>query len=81
MSENDNIFREVDEDMRREQIAKMWDKYGVFVLVGAILIIVVVGGYNVYNWWAAKRAAENGQAEPHPRRDADGQGEIGRAHV
>lgn len=62
MSENDNIFREVDEDLRREQIAAMWDKYGVFILVGAALIIVVVGGYNVYNWWAAKRAAENGQA-------------------
>ena len=62
MSENDNIFREVDEDMRREQIAALWDKYGVFVLAGAALIIVIVGGYNVYNWWAEKRAAENGRA-------------------
>jgi hypothetical protein len=61
MSE-DNIFREVDEDLRREQIAAMWDKYGVYVLATAALIVVVVGGYNAYKWWQNKVASENGQA-------------------
>jgi hypothetical protein len=61
MSE-DNIFREVDEELRREQLAAMWDKYGIFVIIGAVLIVTIVGGYNAYNWWEAKRAAENGQA-------------------
>ena len=59
---DDNIFREVDEDLRREQMTPLLDKYGVYVLIGAALIIAVVGGYNVYNWWADKRAAENGAA-------------------
>jgi hypothetical protein len=62
MSDSDNIFREVDEDLRREQIAAMWDKYGVYILACAALIIAVVGGYNGYKWWETKRAAENGQA-------------------
>ncbi len=61
MSE-ENIFREVDEELRREQIAAMWDKYGVFVLVGAALIIAIVGGYNFYNWWQDQRAAQSGSA-------------------
>jgi hypothetical protein len=62
MSDDDNIFREVDQDMRREQIAAMWDKYGIFVLIGAGFIVAIVGGYNAYQWWTEKRAAESGQA-------------------
>ncbi len=61
MSE-DNIFREVDEEMRREQMAALWDNYGVYVLIGASLIVAIVAGYSVYNWWSEKRAAENGAA-------------------
>ncbi len=59
---DDNIFREVDEEMRREQLAALWDKYGIYVLAGAVLIILVAGGYNIYLWQQQKRAAEFGQA-------------------
>jgi hypothetical protein len=59
MSE-DNIFREVDEDMRREQMAALWDKYGAYILGAALLIVVFVGGYNMYNWWKESQAASNG---------------------
>ncbi len=62
MSEQDSLFREIDEDLRREQLAAMWNKYGVYILAGAVLIVAIVGGYNAYNWWTAKRAAETGQA-------------------
>lgn len=61
MSE-DNIFREVDEDLRREQMTALLDKYGVYILIGAAVIIAIVGGYNGYTWWSAKQAAENGAA-------------------
>lgn len=59
---DDNIFREVDEDLRREQMAALWDKYGVYVLGVAALIIVVVAGYNIYTWRMETRAAETGEA-------------------
>ncbi len=59
---DDNIFREVDEDLRREQMTALMDKYGVYVLIGAAIIIVIVGGFNVYSWWTIKRAGENGAA-------------------
>lgn len=61
MSQDDTIFREVDEELRREQMAALWKKYGTYVLIGAVAIVAIVGGYNIYTWWSAKQAAENGQ--------------------
>lgn len=57
---DDNIFKEVDEDLRHEEMLKLWDKYGVIAIAVAVLIVVSVGGYNGYSWWQAKRAAEVG---------------------
>ncbi len=59
---NEDIFREVDEDLRREEIAKLWDKYGIYAILGALFIILAVGGFKAYNWWETKRSAESGAA-------------------
>ncbi|MGF1621576.1 MAG: tetratricopeptide repeat protein [Rhodomicrobiaceae bacterium] len=72
MSDEDNIFREVEEDMRRERLAAMWDKYGVFVIGAAAFFVIVVGGYNVNEWWQEKRSAEDGQAYYEASRLLDG---------
>lgn len=53
--QNDGLFRELEEEMRRERIAKLWDKYGMYVVAGAALIIVGVGGYKI--WESQKIAA------------------------
>lgn len=60
MSDGDNIFREVEEDLRREQLAQMWDKYGVYVLGAAVAVVLIVGAYNGYRWYQNKLAVENG---------------------
>ena len=60
MSDSDNIFREVEEDLRREQLARMWDKYGVYILIAAAAVILLVGAFNGYRWYQNKRAVENG---------------------
>jgi hypothetical protein len=62
MSEQDSLFREVDEDLRREQMAALWNKYGRYVIATAVAIVIIVGGYSVYNWWSETRAAQNGEA-------------------
>ena len=33
-----DIFNEVDEEVRREQLKKLWDKYGLFVIALAFLV-------------------------------------------
>ncbi|MDZ4790091.1 MAG: tetratricopeptide repeat protein [Hyphomicrobiales bacterium] len=57
-----DIFREVEEDMRREQYARAWNKYGLYVFIAAFAIIAGVAGYQAWQWWQLKQASENGEA-------------------
>jgi len=57
-----DIFNEVDEEVRREKLQKLWDRHQGLIIGGAILIIVAVGGWQAYGWWQAKQAAEAGGA-------------------
>jgi hypothetical protein len=57
-----DIFREVDEEVRRERLKQLWDRYGYLVIALAILIVAAVGGWRAYQWWEAKKAAEAGVA-------------------
>jgi len=56
------LFDEVDEEVRREQLKKLWDKYSVFIVALAILIVAAVGGWRGYQYLEAKKAAEAGDA-------------------
>jgi len=53
-----DIFHEVDEEVRREQVKKLWDRYGILVVIAAVLIVAGVGGWRGYQWWQAKQQAE-----------------------
>ena len=56
------LFDEVDEDVRREQLKKLWDRYSIYIVAGALLIIAAVGGWRGYEYLEAKKAAEAGAA-------------------
>lgn len=55
-----DIFREVDEDLRREQFKKLWDRFGTYVLGAAVLIVLVVAGYKFWEYWETRQAAASG---------------------
>jgi len=57
-----DIFREVDEEVRREQLKQLWERYGFLVIAAAVLVIVGVGGWRGYDWYQSKQAAEAGAA-------------------
>jgi hypothetical protein len=61
MSEGD-LFREVEQDMRREQMAQLWRRYGVYIIATALVIVLGVGGYQGWTWWQSSRAASDGTA-------------------
>ena len=56
------LFDEVDEEVRREQLQKLWEKYSVFIIAAALLLIAAVGGWRGYQYFEEKRAAEAGDA-------------------
>jgi hypothetical protein len=56
------LFDEVDEDVRRDQLKKLWDQYSIYIIAGAILIIASVGGWRGYQYLEGKKAAEAGAA-------------------
>lgn len=57
---DESIFREVNEELRRDQLRKLWDRYGIFVLAVAVAIVLGVAGYNGWQYWQSHRAAEAG---------------------
>jgi hypothetical protein len=56
------IFDEVNEDVRRDQLKKLWDQYSIYIIAVALLIIASVGGWRGYQYLEAKKAAEAGAA-------------------
>jgi hypothetical protein len=57
-----DIFQEVDEEVRRDQFKKLWERYQAYVIAAAVLIVLAVGGWRGYDWWQTKKAAEAGAA-------------------
>ena len=56
------LFSEVDEEVRRDQLKKLWERYSIYIVAGALLIIAAVGGWRGYQYLEAKKAAEAGAA-------------------
>ncbi len=55
-----DIFTEVDEEVRRDQAFKYWQRYGKYMVAGAVAIVVATGGYVAWRDWDRKQAAAEG---------------------
>jgi hypothetical protein len=55
-----DIFSEVDEEVRREQLKKLWEQYGVYFMALAVLVVAAVAAWRGYDYWQSKKAAEFG---------------------
>lgn len=55
-----DIFHEVDEEVRREQLKRLWDRYSIVLIAAAVLVILAMAGWRGYEYYVGKRAAEAG---------------------
>ena len=53
---DESLFREVDEEVRREQ-AKLWDRYGTLLVAVSLLVIIGVAGWKGWQqYWELSRS-------------------------
>ncbi|KQZ01305.1 hypothetical protein ASD45_10905 [Pseudolabrys sp. Root1462] len=57
-----DIFNEVDEEVRRERLKALWDRYSLLIIAVAVLIVAGIGGWRAYEYWTGQKAAVAGAA-------------------
>ena len=56
---SDTLIREVDEELRRDRLRKLWRQAGPFVIGAAILVVLLVAGYEGWTWWQKTQSAKS----------------------
>jgi hypothetical protein len=57
-----DVFREVDEEVRREQLLKLWRRYSKHVIAAVLLVLAVVGGILLWRQWQEQRWIDRSNA-------------------
>ena len=56
---NENFIREIDEELRSDQMRALWKNFGPWIIAAAVLLVVGVAGYEAWNWWNKSNAAHS----------------------
>jgi hypothetical protein len=60
VDQRDSLAREIDEELRREQLQKLWERYGIHIIAAFALVIAGIGGYKFYEQRRAQAAQAAG---------------------
>lgn len=55
-----DVFREVDEELRSEQMKSLWDRFGPWLIGAAVLVVAIVATFRGWSWYSERGAAEAG---------------------
>ena len=57
---DDGFFREVEEELRSEKLKSFWDRFGLYIIGVAVLIILATAGYRGWDWYSDRQASASG---------------------
>ncbi|WP_163269194.1 tetratricopeptide repeat protein [Chelativorans alearense] len=59
---DDSFIREVNEELRQDQLKALWRRYGTMAIAAAALVILATAAYVGYEYWSTSRANQAGDA-------------------
>lgn len=51
-----DIFHEIEEDLRRDRLRKLWDRFGGFIIALVLLVVAGTAGWSGYKYWRQQQA-------------------------
>jgi hypothetical protein len=57
-----DIFSEIDDELRKEQARRLWQRYGKLIIGGAVVIVLSVAAWRGYVYWQDTNAEAQGDA-------------------
>jgi hypothetical protein len=60
MNDNESFIREVNEELRSEQMRSVWKRFAPLIIGGAAVIVVGVAGTTAWQWWESKQSSASG---------------------
>lgn len=54
----DAFIREIDEELKNEKIKKIWDKYGLFIIIFVVAVVTAAVSFETFQAWKDKRNQE-----------------------
>ncbi|WP_349359559.1 tetratricopeptide repeat protein [Stappia sp.] len=55
-----DIFREVDEEIRHERYKRLWDRFGIYVIALAVVVVAGTAAYRGWIYWRETQAQASG---------------------
>lgn len=59
---DEGFFREVNEELRKDQARAIWDRFGPIALAAALLVVIGTAAWVGYDRWTTSRANQSGDA-------------------
>ncbi len=77
---NENIFREIDEELRSDRMRALWRRFAPFVIGGAIAIVALVAINEGWSWYTKSQSSAASQ-ELYSALDAAERGDLAGAQA
>lgn len=71
MNDDDGFIREVNEELRSEQMQSIWNRFKPAIIGVALLIVFGVAGSSFYQWWESKQSSASGDRYLSAIKDAE----------